>query len=69
LDGVLLRCLDHLKSKEILQELHKGFCGGNCSLVVISHIIIQVALYWPTMFKVAYSMIFNFNHVKKIQEI
>jgi hypothetical protein len=28
-DGVLLRCLDHSKSRQIIQEFHSGVCGGH----------------------------------------
>jgi hypothetical protein len=27
-DGMLLRCLSHSKSIEIMKEMHEGVCGG-----------------------------------------
>jgi hypothetical protein len=41
----------------MLQEFHKGVCGGHFSHVVTSHRIIQVGYYWSTMFKDVYSTI------------
>jgi hypothetical protein len=56
-DGVLLRCLDHSKSREILQEFHSGVCGGHFSPVVTAHKIIWAGYYWPTMFKYSYDFV------------
>ena len=28
-DGILLRCLDHSNSIEVIQEFHNGVCGGH----------------------------------------
>jgi hypothetical protein len=67
-DGILLRCLDYPKSREILQEFHSGVCGGHFSSVVTNSHNHSGGYYWPTIFKYAYEMIQNVFHVKHFQE-
>jgi hypothetical protein len=50
-DGMLLRCLSHSKSIEIMKEIHEGICGGHFAPMVTSHRIIRVGFYWPTLFR------------------
>jgi hypothetical protein len=53
-DCVLLICLYHSNSREVLQEFHSGVCGGHFSPVLTAQKIIWVHYYWPTMFKYSY---------------
>jgi hypothetical protein len=55
-DGILLRCLDHLKSQQTLEEFHRGMCRGHFSPKMTSYKIIIVHYYWPNMFQDAYTM-------------
>jgi hypothetical protein len=56
-DGVLLRSLDHIIAMKLIQESHKGICGGHFSPVMTTHKIIRAGFYWPMLFKESYEFI------------
>jgi hypothetical protein len=56
-DGVLLRCLDNEKPKDVIQEFHNEVCGGHFSSVVTAYKIIRACFYWTTMFKDSYKFV------------
>lgn len=49
-DGILLRCLDHIRAMKVILESHKGIYGGHFSPMVTTHKIIQTGFYWLTLF-------------------
>jgi hypothetical protein len=56
-DGVTLRCVDELESKRLLVDFHLGFCGGHFAAKTITHKILRVDYYWPTIFSYVHKML------------
>jgi hypothetical protein len=50
LDGVILRCVDDIESKKLMDEFHGGFCGGHFAAKTTIHKILRTGYYWPTIF-------------------
>jgi hypothetical protein len=49
-DGVLLICLKREDANKFLKEIHDGPAGGNFPGNTITHKILRVGYYWPTLF-------------------
>ena len=49
LDGVLLRCLSDIESREALNEVHSGTCGSHQSGPKLHMHLKRMGYYWPTM--------------------
>jgi hypothetical protein len=49
-DGVILRCVDDVESKKLVDEFHGGFCGGHFDAKTTTHKILRAGYYWPTIF-------------------
>jgi hypothetical protein len=49
-DGVILRCVDDVESKRLVDEFHGGFCGGHFAAKTTTHKILRAGYYWPTIF-------------------
>jgi hypothetical protein len=49
-DGVILRCVDDVESKKLMDEFHGGFCGGHFAAKTTTHKILRAGYYWPTIF-------------------
>jgi hypothetical protein len=54
-DGVLLICLEREDADKVLKELHDGPTGGHFTGNTITHKILRVGYYWPTLFKDAHT--------------
>jgi hypothetical protein len=67
-DGILLRCLDHIRAMEAIQESHKGICGGNFSSMVTTHKIIQDVFIGQCYLNTLLNSIENASHVKLSQK-
>jgi len=52
--GILLRCLEYDEAQHVLKYLHDGPPGGHYAGDTTAHKIMQVGLYWPTLFKGAH---------------
>jgi hypothetical protein len=46
-----------MKAQNVLVEFHEGICRGHFAPTAITHIIMRVGYYWPTIFKDSYEMI------------
>jgi hypothetical protein len=49
-DRAILRCVDPLESRELLQELHAGSCERHFSAKTTAHKIMRARYYWPNLF-------------------
>jgi ribonuclease HI len=49
-DGIILRCVDDVESKKLVDEFHGGFCGGHFAAKTTTHKILRAGYYWPTIF-------------------
>ncbi|KAG8472004.1 hypothetical protein CXB51_036534 [Gossypium anomalum] len=48
-DQVLLRCVDAVEAKLILEEVHEGVCGTHANGFTMARQIMRFGYYWPTM--------------------
>eukprot|EP00253_Pinus_taeda_P027110 PITA_27110 len=48
--GVLLNCLIEDESKEVINDFHKGDCGGHLYWKTTANKILREGYYWPTVF-------------------
>jgi hypothetical protein len=54
-DGVLLICLEHDDVEKVPKELHDDPIGGNFVGETMTHKILRVGYYWPTLFRDAHA--------------
>ncbi|KAK5842169.1 hypothetical protein PVK06_004499 [Gossypium arboreum] len=48
-DQVLLRCVDAIEAKQILEEVHEGVCGTHANGFTMARQIMRFGYYWFTM--------------------
>ncbi|XP_052479495.1 uncharacterized protein LOC128034714 [Gossypium raimondii] len=48
-DQVLLRCVDAVEAKKILEEVHEGICGTHATGFTMARQIMRLDYYWLTM--------------------
>ncbi|KAK8578866.1 hypothetical protein V6N12_069210 [Hibiscus sabdariffa] len=48
-DQVLLRCVDEVEAKKILEEVHEGVCGTHANGFMMARQIMRFGYYWSTM--------------------
>ncbi|KAA3460987.1 RNA-directed DNA polymerase (Reverse transcriptase), Ribonuclease H-like protein [Gossypium australe] len=48
-DQVLLRCVDAIEAKKILEEVHEGVCGTHANGFTMARQIMRFGYYWSTM--------------------
>ncbi|KAA3464982.1 RNA-directed DNA polymerase [Gossypium australe] len=48
-DQVVLRCVDDVKAKKILEEFHEGICGTHANGFTMARQIMRFRYYWSTM--------------------
>ncbi|KAG8490750.1 hypothetical protein CXB51_013957 [Gossypium anomalum] len=48
-DQVLLRCVDAVEAKLILEEVHEGVCGTHANGFMLARQIMRFGYYWATM--------------------
>jgi hypothetical protein len=46
----LLKCIDKDESNRVMNDLHKGVCGGHQYWKETTFKILRVGYYWPTLF-------------------
>jgi hypothetical protein len=49
-NGIILRCVDEVEAKKLVDEFHVGFCGGHYAAKTTTHKILRARYYWPTIF-------------------
>ena len=48
---VLRWCLTHEEAECVLNDSHSGACGGHLYVLAMTHQILCVGYFWPTIFK------------------
>ncbi|KAG8490080.1 hypothetical protein CXB51_015364 [Gossypium anomalum] len=48
-DQILLRCVDAVEAKKILEEVHEGVCGTHANGFTMARQIMRFGYYWSTM--------------------
>jgi len=49
-DGIILRCVDEIEAKKLVDEFYVGFCVGHYAAKTTTHKILREGYYWPTIF-------------------
>jgi hypothetical protein len=55
--GVLLKCVSSEKGKEILDEIHSGYCGNHAASRTLVSKAFRTRFYWPTTLKDAEELV------------
>ena len=48
-DTILLRCVNAMEAKKIIQELHEGFCATHSNRHAMVRTILKASYFWLTM--------------------
>lgn len=56
-DGVLLNCLVGEEEKQVMEDFHKGDCGGHLFWKTMANKILRAGYYWPTLFADVYKTV------------
>jgi hypothetical protein len=51
IDNILRHFLTHEEAKLVLNDCHKGACGGHLSELATTQKILRACYFWPTIFK------------------
>ena len=49
--GILLNCINEQQMPEIIDEFHRGICGGHTAWKETAHKILRAGYYWPILFQ------------------
>ena len=55
--GVLLDCINETHTPEIINEFHRGICGGHQAWKATTYKILRVGFYWPSLFQDTCTMV------------
>ena len=50
-DSILCRCLTHDEAEVVLNDFHRGVCGGHLSGISIAQNILRAGYFWSSIFK------------------
>ena len=50
-DSILRRCLTHDEAEVVLNDCHRGACGGHLSRLSIAQKILREGYFWSSIFK------------------
>lgn len=73
--GVLLNCLVEEEAKQVMEDFHKGDCGGHLFWKSTTNKILRAGYYWPTLFADVYKTVANchecqiFQSKRKLQSL
>ena len=59
--GVLLNCLVEEEAKRVMEDFHKGDCGGHLFWKTMANNILRAGYYWPTLFVDVYNTVKSFH--------
>ena len=65
--GVFLNCLVEEEAKQVMEDFHKGDCGGHLSLKTTTNKILRAGYYWPTLFADVYKTIASYHECQIFQ--
>ena len=55
--GVLLNCLVEEEAKQVMEDFHKGDCGGHLFWKTTAKKILRAGYYWPNLFADVYKIV------------
>ena len=50
-ESILRRCLTHEEAEVVLNDFHRGVCGGHLSGLSTAQKILRAGYFWPSIFK------------------
>ena len=50
-DSILRLCLTHDEAKVVLNDFHRGMCGGHLSGLSTAQNFLRAGYFWPSIFK------------------
>jgi len=56
-ESVLLRCVNPEQAEKIIDEMHRGDCGGHLFWKATTYKILRVGFYWSTLFNDVFSKV------------
>ena len=59
--GVLLNCLVEEEAKKVMEDFHKGDCGGHHFWKTTANKILRAGYYWPTLFADVYKKVKGYH--------
>lgn len=65
--GVLLNCLTEDESKEVINDFHKGDCGGHFYWRTMTNKVLREGYYWPTLFADIYKAMMSCHECQVFQ--
>lgn len=67
LGGVLLNCLIEDEAQQVLNDFHRGDCGGHLFWKTIANKVLRVGYYWPTLLSDLYKTVMNCHECQVFQ--
>jgi len=64
LDGLILRCVDNVEAKRLMDELHTILCGGHHVSQTTTQKILRELYYWLTIFAYVHKLFIAYLHRK-----
>ena len=55
--GILVYCLLEDEAEKVIEEFHKGDCGGNHYWKTTMNKILRAGFYWPSIFSDVYKKV------------
>jgi hypothetical protein len=65
--GVLLNCLVENEAQGVMQDFHKGDCGGHLFWKTTTNKILRAGFYWPSFFSDVYKTVANCHECQIFQ--
>lgn len=59
--GFLFNCLVEEEAKHVMEEFHKGDCGGHLFWKTTANKILRVGYYWPAIFVDVYKTLASYH--------
>ena len=60
-DSILCPCLTHEEAEVVLNDFHRGACGGHLSGISTTQKILRVGYFWPSIFKYCVDVVKRFH--------
>ena len=61
------RCLVESEVKEVMNDFHKGDCGGHLFWKATANKFLRVGFYWPTLFADVYKIVMSYHECQIFQ--
>lgn len=61
-NDIILRCVDEVESKKLMDDFHGGFCHGHFAARTTTHKILRAGYYWPTIFSDVHQFVRKCEH-------